>query len=157
MNDLNISIESNIQIILNSRIEIQGDAVLEVIDIGERFAKYKLIGFSRPEIFICDFRKHCLGAAKALDATKANLERWECNGFIDQFTKPALLCIKQLEDKNIVIELRNAKKENPNYMLFIAIGIKKVIIPNYNFLVKRIASFESNKKALFFIIKIPST
>jgi hypothetical protein len=154
MDDINISLESDFRIILNSHIQMVGDAVLQSICISNHFAKYKILGFDKPQFFICDFRKGSLREIRKLEAAKNSSRSIVYEDFLEQFTKPALLCIRQLDNKNIMMELRDVKRDNPKYLLFISNGIK-IPIPNCNFVARKSALVEKNKKALLFLINIP--
>ena len=43
MNDIIISLKSELQIVLNSDIEVQGNNVFDSISIGKKFASYRLV------------------------------------------------------------------------------------------------------------------
>lgn len=146
--NLHISFKSDIQVALNSFIEFQGDKVLELIRIEKKFAQFRLIGFSRPEIFICDFRMY------SLKALKNSMKSHEYDEFLDQFSKPALLNIRQQSSNNVIVELRDAKINKPDYMFWVAIGIDKNEIPDYCFIMREEVAVKK-KKALFSIYLRP--
>ena len=156
MDNINISLESELQIILNSQIQLcGGDTVLQVIEVENRFAKYQLIGFDSPQIFICDFRKNSLKSIKKVFTLTRNTGSVTFDGFLEEFTKPALLCIKQQENKNIMVELRDAQIEYPKYLLFLYNGVKIPTPQKYNFVARKTIKLEKKQMASFFILDIP--
>lgn len=147
MSEISITLNPNFQVALSSHIEIQGEVVLDMISIERDCAKYQLIGFNKPQYFICDYRKH------SLHALKACIKSRQFGEFLDLFNQPALVCIRQQNDKNILLELHDSELGNPKYMMWIAVGIKENIIPNYSFIVKEIVSLKENKALLSIYVR----
>jgi hypothetical protein len=118
------------------QVEIQGANVLKFIGQEPGQAKYQVIGF-QDSITVIDRR------AVSLQAIDEVLKTGVVDRFASQFNAPATLRISKAHSKSITIELDESDNTNPEFMLWVAIGIQDTI-PVYDYLFERLVPFGDN-------------
>ena len=131
-----------------AHVDIQGDKVLRFVEVKNKFAKYKLVGFEEKSVTILDYRDFGIAAMGSLLATN------DLQAFAPQFNQPAHITVLRTDQGKYQIELRRTNIENPGFMLWIAIGIKEKIIPAYDFWVKEVMPYKK-KVALLSLYQRP--
>ena len=125
----------------SSHVQIQGDKVLRVKSSDLDKALYELVGFENYPILIEDMR---VGGLAALTDFFANNQPLE---FAPKFNHPALVTIIKGKGMQITIRLNDTDEKNPDYMLWIAIGMQKKL-PNYSFVLCKNIPYKQGQTAL---------
>jgi hypothetical protein len=118
-------------------VELEGENVLEIKNLSNSHAEYRVIGFDHPEIKIIDYR------VQGLLAIKEALEKQDPTHFPELFCFPSAVTVSENEeDKKIIIELKDCDKNlHPRFMLWVAIGIQEPI-PFYSFPFFKLAALQ---------------
>jgi len=132
----------------SSHVQIQGDAVLMIMEEKEDFARYHLIGFEHYPVIIEDRRP--LGLAALADYRRDGLP---C-AFAPKFNHPAHIIITSGPGSSILIELLETENKNPDYMLWIAIGMQEEP-PAYSFVFCENIPYQDNRTALLSLYERP--
>lgn len=132
-----------------AEIAIQGDMVLSFINCTQERAIYEVIGFDEPKIVIIDYRPHCI------NAIRRSLRTGDLNNFAPIFNTSAQITLQEEDDGSILIELSKPNNNQPDKMLWIAIGIQDSI-PVYEYLFERIASLADDTFAFIALFEIPN-
>lgn len=108
-------------------VQFQGAEVLTLLELLEDKVKLKIIGFDRPNIFVTDYRSSTISALKyVLDENKKE-------EFPGRFNLPAEAIIECEQNGDLQITLRTSAIPDPDYLLWVAIGIGS-LIPIYDYL-----------------------
>lgn len=132
----------------SSQIQIQGDAVLKIKENGPKKAIYELIGFECYPVLIEDERQAGLSALQDFLMDNCDKE------FAPRFNQPAQVTITQESAGCTIIHLSETENRNPDFMLWIAIGIKEPL-PEYSFLIYENIPYLQNKRALLSLYERP--
>jgi hypothetical protein len=131
-----------------SHVQIQGDEVLRIVEEKEDIARYRLIGFEHYPVVIEDRRP--VGLAALADYRRDGLPY----AFAPKFNHPAHVTITSGPGNQILVKLLETENKNPDYMLWIAIGMQEEP-PDYSFVFFENISYQKNKTALFSLYKRP--
>ena len=134
---------------LTTFVTIQGPRVLRLIESQNNFALFDVVGFEN-QVFIQDFRYNSIKAT--FDLEKNN----NASKFAHKFNAPAHLTLKTQPDNTLLIILEDTPIEQPENMLWIAIGLEDDL-PLYNYLFEYILPFENDTLAIVAIYRRPST
>jgi hypothetical protein len=131
-------------------VRLQGDTALNLLseDISSR-AAYQVIGFTNPSITVFDYRTSSIRHLGEILAT-GNIAK-----FPSSFNRVASIRVLELSKESIVVELSDSSVKNPDYMLWLAIGINNPIpVYDYNYLL--FDQMTEDKYALMAIYKRPN-
>jgi hypothetical protein len=120
-------------------VEIQGERVMILVQVTNKFAKYKLTGFKHP-IIIRDYRRQNLPLIRRAEAAN------DATGFANHFNAPAHIQIQRQKPSRLLIQLRDIDEPDPPYRLWIASGIDDQI-PVYDFVFERLARLAGDRFA----------
>jgi hypothetical protein len=132
----------------DAQVEIQGDEVLQFVDLNNDYAIYQVIGFYEPVVYIHDYRPSGIREIKRL------LETGEIDRFAHKFNVLSHVDVTKNEHGNLIIDLYPPKGAERRFMLWIAIGIRGNI-PFYRYHVRHIEPLEDGKYAFIGIYKRP--
>ena len=124
----------------SSHIELQGERALTYLSKEQNYADYQVNGFNEPAILLRDYRPEGL---KALDDI---LVTGKLETFAPKFNSPARVLIQDQDDSAILIELFETDEPDPDYRLWIAIGIRETI-PVYDYVLDFLVPWEDDKFA----------
>ena len=129
-------------------IYIQGDKVLKILDINGEYSEYQVLGFKDPQIRIRDFRQDLL--RKATEVRESDNDY----GFANDFNSPAHVEIKKNGNGTTrwEIDLFSTHEQNPQYRLWIAIGVNNSI-PVYDYLMLDSVFIDKDQLALISLYK----
>ncbi|GEM_PF-1032365 len=132
----------------SSQVQIQGDAVLRIIEAGVDKAIYELVGFEHYPVRIEDTRP--FGVAALADY----MEDHQAAAFAPKFNHPAQVTISKGPGSQMLIQLSETENENPDYMLWIAIGMQEEP-PAYSFVFCENIPYQDNRTALLSLYERP--
>lgn len=132
----------------SSHVQIQGDSVLRIREVKPQKAVYELVGFEHYPVLIEDTRPTGLAALRNFMLQDQVYE------FAPTFNQPSYIVIARMDSKKLVIRLSETQNKNPEFMLWIAIGMEDAP-PAYSFVLCENIPYQPHKKALLSLYKRP--
>jgi hypothetical protein len=134
--------------VYSAEIAIQGDKVLRFIHSTNEVVIYEVIGFVSPTITIKDYRN------QGIHALYSFIQSGDVASFLSEFCSPAQVTLNFHDDNNIIIELFASRNEQPEQMLWIAVGLRDSI-PVYDYIFDIAQPFGEDSFAFASLFNIP--
>ena len=107
-------------------VELQGEEALQLLELDNQYAKYRVIGFEQLRIFITDYR---MGG---VDAVRDALQTGVMKDFAQRFSSSAHVIATISDNSSIMIDLYETTETHLSNMLWIAVGLPGSM-PIYNY------------------------
>jgi hypothetical protein len=124
----------------SAHVELQGERALTYLSREQNYAEYQVNGFDEPAILLRDYRPDGLAALDEI-LTTGKLET-----FAPKFNSPAQVLIQDQDSGDVLIELFETSVPDPDYRLWIAIGIRDHI-PVYDYVLDFLVPWEDDNFA----------